>query len=508
MRRMEHHALGKPLGCDAEWSLYWTDRHVSIPAGFLPVLDEWADIDDRERALNIEWDTPILIDPAGRIDPRLAYFLRRSRFGFLAEETKRAYAKDYRLFFSFLHQREKYWDEADHEDIDDYESWRRRSVDNPRRIGGSKWARELAAFKLLYGWAAAVGHVDRSPVLTHTVRRRDGTVVEVANNQPKDVRASNVKWLTPRTFRLWRDIGLRGYDVTGLPELGWRGRNDGRNATFADLLCDSGLRLREGGCLLTLEVPQALTGHVYYEGTVAAAIAKRRERMFYVSVSALDAITAYMATTRRAAIKRAQRQGRYDRVPGRRVVTRISRGKDYRVVWEDSLGRRGEDPIRVIGERERRALFIEGSEGLEPLALWLTEGGMPMDYRSWEAVFRAANQRCARKGKPIAASPHTCRHSFALKMLVTLQRALDQRFGLSERERDDLRKVYGNAFTLVKDLLGHRSEQTTREIYLEPLNGIRLGMILDGSEDLDTVLARVASSSRRVMDVEPSEDEA
>lgn len=33
-------------------------------------------------------------------------------------------------------------------------------------------------------------------------------------------------------------------------------------------------------------------------------------------------------------------------------------------------------------------------------------------------------------------------------------------------------------------------------------------MILDGSEDLDAVLARVASSSRRVMDVEPSEDEA
>ena len=216
-------------------------------------------IDSRERALSIEPGTPILIDPAGRIDPRLAYFLRRSRFAFLAEETKHAYAKDYRLFFTFLHQREKYWDQADHEDIDDYESWRRRSEDNPRRIGGSKWARELAAFKLLYGWAVAVGHIDRSPVLTHAVRRRDGTVMEVANNRPKDVRASNVKWLTPRTFRLWRDIGLRGYTAAGLPQPGWRGRNDGRNAAFADLLFDSGLRLREAGCLLTLELPHALS---------------------------------------------------------------------------------------------------------------------------------------------------------------------------------------------------------------------------------------------------------
>lgn len=60
----------------------------------------------------------------------------------------------------------------------------------------------------------------------------------------------------------------------------------------------------------------------------------------------------------------------------------------------------------------------------------------------------------------------------------------------------------------MKDLLGHRSEQTTRDIYLEPLNGIRLAMILDDGEDLDTVLARVAASSRRVMDVAPGEGEA
>ena len=384
MRHMESRA------CDllgGEWLLYWTARDVAVPQGFLPLLDEWTAIDSRERALSIEAGTPILIDPAGRIDPRLAYFLRRSRFAFLAEETKHAYAKDYRLFFTFLYQREKYWDKTDHEDIDDYESWRRRSEDNPRRIGGSKWARELAAFKLLYGWAVAVGHIDRSPVLTHAVRRRDGTVMEVANNRPKDVRASNVKWLTPRTYRLWRDIGLRGYTAAGLPQPGWRGRNDGRNAAFADLLFDSGLRLREAGCLLTLELPHALEGQVYYEGTVAAAIAKRRERMFYVSASALAGVTTYMATTRRAAIRRAQRQGRYDRMPGVRMVTRISHGRDCRLGWEDRLGRRGEEAIRLIGERGRRLLFIEGTSGLEPLALWLTEGGVPMDYRSWEAVF-------------------------------------------------------------------------------------------------------------------------
>ena len=123
-------------------------------------------------------------------------------------------------------------------------------MDNPRRVGGAKWARELAAFKLLFDWALVTGAVARSPVATHTVRRRDGTVVEVADNRPKDVRVANVKWVTPRTYRLWRDIGLRGYAGEGVPQRGWRGRNDGRNAAFADLLFDSGLRLRRAAACL------------------------------------------------------------------------------------------------------------------------------------------------------------------------------------------------------------------------------------------------------------------
>jgi hypothetical protein len=58
-----------------------------------------------------------------------------------------------------------------------------------RDRSGAKWARELAAFKLLFDWAVVTGVVERSSVATHTVRRRDGTVVEVADNRPMDVRA-------------------------------------------------------------------------------------------------------------------------------------------------------------------------------------------------------------------------------------------------------------------------------------------------------------------------------
>lgn len=491
---------------DGEWSLYWTDRDRRIPVGFLPLLDEWADIDARERKLGIERRTPILIDPQAGIDPRIAEFFRRSRFAWLAEGSKESYAKDYRLFFTFLWKRGKRWDDADSDDIDDYEAWRRRSEDNPSRISGAKWARELAAFKLFYGWMAAKKHIPSSPVLTHTVRTRDGETVEVADNQPKDVRASHVKWLTPRTFRVWRDIGLRGYKADGLPDDRWKGRNSGRNAAFADLLFDSGLRLREAGCLLTIEVPQALAGQQYCEGTVAQAVAKRSERMFYVGPDALAGVATYMSVARRAVIRRAQRAGRYDQVPGRKIVSEITGGRKRTVVWKDAQGQEGRTPVRSLTPRERELLFIQGRSGLEPLWLWLGESGLPMDYHSWEAVFRAANQRCERQGKPIFCTPHACRHSFALKMLVTLSRALDRRYGRDNAERDHIRQTYGGEFDLVRQLLGHSSEQTTRDIYLEPVNGLRLREILDGSEDLDAILARVAESSRLVIDISETDE--
>lgn len=224
--------------------------------------------------------------------------------------------------------------------------------------------------------------------------------------------------------------------------------------------------------------------------------------MFYVSAAALRRVAAYLATTRRAAVARAQREGRYERMPERRTVTVITRGKVPRISWTDAHGGAGQAPAGVLTERERRTLLIDGPGGLEPLWLWLADSGLPLAFESWEKVFAAANVRCERRGVPVYVTPHMCRHSFALKMLVTLQRAMDRRLGLDPAEREHLRQVYGDAFTLVRDLLGHRSEVTTRQIYLEPLSGLRLRGFLEDSDDLDEILAAVATSHRQVIDVD------
>jgi hypothetical protein len=120
------------------------------------------DLDEREERAGIGTRHPILVDPEWRIDPVLARFFTRSRFAALAEGTREAYAKDYRLFFSFLWLRGRYWHEADPDDLFDWEAWRRRDQQPGRRISGSKWQRELAALRLLYEWAEKRGHVGRS----------------------------------------------------------------------------------------------------------------------------------------------------------------------------------------------------------------------------------------------------------------------------------------------------------------------------------------------------------
>jgi hypothetical protein len=277
---------------DGEWSLYWTSRGRPVSARPAPVLAGWVDLDQREEAADIGPGQPILIDPQYQLDPGAGAVPRPVAVRVAGGGDQAGIREGLPAVFRVPWQRGRYWHEADPDDLLDWEAWRRRDQQSGREIGGSKWQRELAALRLVYERAEEERHIARSPVLVHQVRLRGGGTATVADQAPRDVRSADVKWVTPRTYRLWRDIGLLGYDADGQPDSSWRGRNDGRNAAYTDLLFSGGLRLREGGCLLTLEVPDAAGGHGYREGAVAGAVAKRRQRMFYASAAAPRCLTA------------------------------------------------------------------------------------------------------------------------------------------------------------------------------------------------------------------------
>ena len=468
-----------------------------------PLLEGWEELEQVERELGIEPGQPFLLKPDGSSDTLVSAYFASTKFRRLARGSQVSYAMDLKVFLSFLELHGTSWRDATHDTILDYEFWRRRDDRNPRRVSGAKFSRELAALKGFYQWQVSRGAIKTSPVLSTSTVNRRGDLVTRAQLQPTNVRSVKVKWLTPRAYRRWRDVGLAGYAGDGFPDSSWRGRNDGRNIAMSDLMWASGIRLREAGTLLTVELPMSTGGEQYVRGRIAQAVAKGASREYWVSRKALQRINGYIVTTRADAIRRAQAAGRYNEIKDVLTVTSVNARGD--VTYQDERGHECRTHLDVLDSETRLRMFERTHRGLEPLAIWLTEAGTPMPYLTWEAVFAHASKRCASQGVPISCHPHMLRHSFALRMLVTLIHAFDRRLGLSEQERLEYRHLFGDPWVLVQTMLGHLNISTTRSCYLEPVQGLQVDMFLNADNDDDSVqsiLARVAQTSPRVQDYE------
>ncbi|WP_254708440.1 site-specific integrase [Streptomyces lunaelactis] len=507
------------------WRVFWVPRDAVRDGVRRGLLEGWHDLAVREDEAGVRAGDPVFLSPDYRVDPLLSLYGQSNVFRRYTTETRRNYATDITLLLAALWARGKSWTEATPKDLNDYEDWRRVAVANPNRIGGSKWNRELAAFVSLYAWAKREGYLPSNPVVMKDVMGRNGDVVAVPDQRAKDARPSNVHWLTPRTWRRWIDVGLRGHTREGVPERGWVGRLEDRNVAFVRTLTSSGLRLMEGGSLLTFEIPKRqLGGGRYYRGKVAAQVTRsKKQRAFYVASDAVGDIESYVASSRAWAVRRAQKAGRYDRLPEMRLVTEVTRGLKPKVHWCDHNGVLGELDLNKLTWQERTLLFTDGPHGPEPLWLWLNEQGLPFHPSSWEGVFRTANQRCERVLTPPDragldphkvyapyATPHSARHSFSLYMLVVLNHLMDQRYGLSPEERRDFRLLYGDPWFMVQTLLGHASRETTLTHYLAPVADLQLRSMLAAADEpapapmpeLDPLFARIARESEGIQDID------
>ncbi|WP_330452235.1 site-specific integrase [Streptomyces sp. NBC_00869] len=494
------------------------------------MLEGWEDLAEREESVGVRPGDPILLAPDYRVDEVLGLYFGSRSFAGYTRETKRNYATDLCLFFNFLWLRGKLWTQAIEGDLEDYQYWRQESPANPVPVGDAKWNRELAALTGLYKWASKCGNrfVARNPVQTHQVMGRRGEMVSVPALRAKGAKKSNVHWLTPRAFRRWVDVGLRGYTRDGLPGPRWVGRLEDRNVSYAHLLSSSGMRRLEGGSLLTFEVPSLrLEGGRYYAGRVAAAVTRsKKSRTFYASAGAVGEVESYIESSRAAVIRNAQAAGRYDGLSDMRMVTKVTGGPRRVVHWCDRNGVIGATELNRATDLDRMAFYTEGPRGPEPLWLWLNERGLPFLPHSWDGVFATANNRCREVLAPEGRRPagvvpgvveapyltvHGCRHSFALYMLVILHHLMDERFGLSPEERRDYRLLYGDPWRMVQDLLGHASRETTVEHYLAPVADLQLRSLLatasvseagEAPGSLDSVFARLAREAEGIQDID------
>ncbi|MFG2989289.1 tyrosine-type recombinase/integrase [Streptomyces sp. NPDC048257] len=440
------------------------------------------------REIGLDPGTPFLLSPAFEYDIVLNRFFQSPGMRMHAVNTQFGYARDLAAFLTFLwvSRGGKGWRDATDADHLAYLVWRRRDGDGPR-VAGSTWNREVAAADAFYRWAVRCGHVPSSPI--PQVARRDGVGSWLAHKTAdeqrpatyaRDTSGTRVKWLPPMVYRVWRDVGVRGFDAAGLPRSGFRGRWAARNSAFCDVMVRTGLRLAEQSALTVFEVPwrsPLLGGHARF--WLPAAVAKGGSaRWTYVPDGALADLDDYQRWDRAEVVAEAQAAGRYARWRRPWVV------EDPQKPWARRVGSQFRVAVEHLALRERRLLLVNGPGGLEPAMLWLGESGQPLSMSSWKEMFSAANRRCRAAGVKVTCHAHMLRHTFAVVTLEQLQRGhLATLAEQHPRQREHYTRIFGDPLDWVRRRLGHRSVVTTM-IYLHTLAELemetRVALVPDG----------------------------
>jgi integrase len=265
-----------------------------------------------------------------------------------------------------------------------------------------------------------------------------------------------------------------------LEDLRWRGRNEQRDAAFADGLFETGLRLREWAGLLDVERPADDPDRAFTTCWLADACAKGGwGRRFWLPRSALVGVLSYMEGSRARAVRRARGEGRYAQLGDVLVLERVHANRRLRL--RDADGARHTVSLDALDADARLRLFRDDGDGLAPLAVWLNENGLPRDPHGWQHTFTEANQRVVRLGLDgFGCTAHRLRHSFALRWYSVGKLLYDARFAhLDPEELRDFRVQFGDTWQLVQTMLGHRSVVTTMEVYLEPFRHLDVQLLLE-----------------------------
>ncbi|MDX2853074.1 integrase [Streptomyces sp. PA03-3a] len=490
------------------WTVHFTSRDVVQPEPVAPALRGLTgDLEVWLEETGLPDGLPFLLSPRWEYDVALnSYFHRVQLMGApWNSNANRARALAGFLTFVYRARGGRGWREVTEADHLAYHQWRRRDAAGPRVSGGT-WSQDVSHVNQFFVWAAGQGQIGEVPIPHRPSRPAPWGVpsgARVRESVPAtyahDGGGERVEWLPPASYRLWRDVGLRGYGPGGLPSGRFRGRWAARNAAFADLMVRTGMRLSEQAHLTTLEVPGGPGAGGYQRFWLPGAIAKYfSARWIYVPDSVVRELAAYVELDRAQVVAEARAAGAYRRWrrpvvvddPARPHLARVAGSATGRVV-----------NVRELVPEERRRLLVEGGQGLEPALFWLGEGGQPLAVSTWKSVFAGANRRCRAQGVALSCHAHLLRHSFAVVTLEQLQRGHIAALGqLNAAQRGQYTRIFGDPLNWVRRRLGHRSVVTTT-VYLHALQELemetRMALVPDTWEDpRDTPLPGIGDDTR------------
>lgn len=438
--------------------------------------------------------TPFLMSPSLEYDVELNEFFRSPWMLSAAWNTQSGYARNLCAFLTFLWvaRNQTSWREATEQDHLAYLVWRRQDHHGPR-IDVATWDREVAAQNRFFKWQVRAGNLAVNPVPQRERRAapvnagwpaRHETGTDTPATYGHGRAKERVEWLPAPSYRRWRDVGMRGYTGEGLLNPRFRGRWAARNAAFCDLMVRTGLRLSEQTALTTCDVPLGRGGGGYQRFWLPPAVAKGGSaRWIYVPVSVCAELANYVKIDRADVVDDARSGGRYRRIRHPLVIEDPANP----VVVQPHPGGPRRTKVSQLSWEERRRLLVEGQDGLEPAAFWLSEYGTPIAVPTWKGLFREANARCEARGLVLHVSAHMLRHTFAVITLEQLQRGhIAALAELAPEQRNHYTRIFGDPLDWVRRRLGHASVVTT-QIYLHALAELemetRMALVPDEWED-------------------------
>jgi integrase len=314
-----------------------------------------------------------------------------------------------------------------------------------RSIELSSLATEMGCISAFYRYAAAKSWMPANPVPYWGGRNM---------LIPRQAKIRHARFLTAPQTAHFLAAGLRG---DGAPAAAAPGYPE-RDYVYGLLLATAGLRREECGLLLDHEVPplwQLPADGVHVFNRTGK---KDVTRAVYVTAEAALAADLYRQTERASIVEKAQPRLRRLRRDGRLLVADgvTTLRAEPAVILDGHVT----PAVAVSNDDRARLVRLRDDGGLEPLGLFLARGGLPPVVPYWDELFAGARDRvhdlggADRPPEHITVSPHTMRHTFAVRMLAALLREGQDRAG-------DPYYLLANPVLTVKELLGHADLATT-----------------------------------------------
>ncbi|WP_435278450.1 tyrosine-type recombinase/integrase [Rhodococcus yananensis] len=308
-------------------------------------------------------------------------------------------------------------------------------------------ATEFGCFASFFYFATQVGWMQRDPIPRWGRNNRNTLISHTRRDrQARFLKAAQTKYFL--------EAGLRGdgYDPAGAPSY------PERDYAYGLLLATTGLRREECAYLLDAEVPAPGTMDAESVHVFDRLGKKQVTRSIYITPQVAHAVDLYRQTERRCMVLAAQG----------RLRSKVSSGT--LLVVDDIIERRGKRYVAIGSQRIPMATFSNQQRmkavrmlddgTIDPLALFVSRSGLPPGLERWNQLFTDARERVQSTGhhdqppSHVHVTPHTMRHSYAVRMLAALMAGGRSRQGGPYQ-------LLANPVLTVKQLLGHASVETT-----------------------------------------------